>query len=59
MIVEFLPEAKSELLHAIEYYEGQLDAVWASASGTKSISTSIGSLKILKSHNCAAAAIDG
>jgi toxin ParE2 len=24
MIVEFLPEAKSELLHAIEYYEGQL-----------------------------------
>ena len=27
MIVEFLPEAKSELLHAIEYYEGQLDGL--------------------------------
>jgi ParE toxin of type II toxin-antitoxin system, parDE len=24
MIVEFLPEAKSELLHAVQYYEGQL-----------------------------------
>jgi plasmid stabilization system protein ParE len=24
MIVEFLPQAKSELLHAVEYYEGQL-----------------------------------
>jgi plasmid stabilization system protein ParE len=24
MIVEFLPEAKSELLDAVEYYEGQL-----------------------------------
>jgi hypothetical protein len=27
MIVEFLPEAKSELLDAIEYYEGQLDGL--------------------------------
>jgi hypothetical protein len=24
MIVEFLPQAKSELLDAVEYYEGQL-----------------------------------
>jgi hypothetical protein len=24
MIVEFLPQAKSELLHAVEYYEDQL-----------------------------------
>jgi hypothetical protein len=24
MIVEFLPQAKSELLRAVEYYEGQL-----------------------------------
>jgi hypothetical protein len=27
MIVEFLPQAKSELLHAVEYYEGQLDGL--------------------------------
>jgi plasmid stabilization system protein ParE len=27
MIVQFLPEAKSELLHAVEYYEGQLDGL--------------------------------
>jgi hypothetical protein len=25
MIVQFLPQAKSELLDAVEYYEGQLD----------------------------------
>jgi plasmid stabilization system protein ParE len=24
MIVEFLPEARSELIHAVEYYEGEL-----------------------------------
>jgi plasmid stabilization system protein ParE len=24
MIVEFLPQAKSELIHSVEYYEGQL-----------------------------------
>lgn len=27
MIVEFLPEAKSELLHAVEYYESQLSGL--------------------------------
>jgi hypothetical protein len=27
MIVEFLPQAKSELLHAVEYYEGQLNGL--------------------------------
>jgi toxin ParE2 len=27
MIVEFLPQAKSELLHAVEYYEGQLSGL--------------------------------
>jgi hypothetical protein len=27
MIVEFLPQAKSELLYAVEYYEGQLDGL--------------------------------
>ena len=27
MIVQFLPQARSELLHAVEYYEGQLDGL--------------------------------
>jgi hypothetical protein len=27
MIVEFLPQANSELLHAADYYEGQLDGL--------------------------------
>jgi hypothetical protein len=26
MIVEFLPEARSELIHAVEYYEGELSS---------------------------------
>ena len=42
MIVEFLPEAKSELLHAVEYYEGQLDGL-GPGSGAKSTGTSLGS----------------
>ncbi len=27
MIVEFLPEARSELFHAVEYYDGQLNGL--------------------------------
>jgi hypothetical protein len=27
MIIEFLRQAKSELLHAVEYYEDQLDGL--------------------------------
>ena len=55
MIVEFLPEARSELLDALAYYEKE--SAWGNVYGMRWINTSPGLLIIRKSQDSARAVI--
>ena len=56
MIIKFLPQAHSELIDAVAYFESELSG-WVNGSGMKWMNTLRGSRETMKCRACGPAGI--